>query len=105
MTRTSARTLSWTWLALLVLAGASFALSYAHLGGAGVPVALGIAAVKATLVVLVFMELSSEPFTVRITLVAGVLFVLLLLGFTVGDVLTRPSPPLLPPAPPFVLRP
>ena len=46
VTRTSARTLSWTWLALLVLAGASFALSYAHLGGAGVPVALGIAAVE-----------------------------------------------------------
>jgi cytochrome c oxidase subunit 4 len=84
------------WLALLALTGTSFALSYAHLGPAGVPVALLIAAVKVSIVAVIFMELLDEPFTVRATLVAAFTFLLLLVFFMAADVVTRARPPLLP---------
>jgi cytochrome c oxidase subunit IV len=88
-----------TWVLLLGLTVASYALSYAHLGALGVPVAILIAGVKGTLVVLVFMELGVEKFSVKMTLVVSVLFVLLLVGLMAGDVVTRAAPPLLPPPP------
>jgi cytochrome c oxidase subunit 4 len=87
-----------TWIALLALTGGSFALSYVHLGGLNIPVAIAIAALKATLVILIFMELVLERFSVKVTIVVGFLFVALLVGLMAGDVATRPRPPLLPPA-------
>jgi hypothetical protein len=41
----SARGLLLTWVGLMALAGASFALRFAHLGALGMPAALAIAAV------------------------------------------------------------
>ena len=95
----SPRQTALTWAGLLALTATSFALSYAHLGGLGTPVALGIALLKATLVALVFMELLVEPFTVRVTLVAGFAFVVLLVFFVVADVVTRAPALLLPTGP------
>ncbi len=92
------RTTFVTWIALLALTGASFGLSYVHLGTLGVPVAIVIAAIKATLVVLVFMELAVERFSIKVTIVVGFVFVALLVGLMAGDVATRPRPPLLPPS-------
>jgi cytochrome c oxidase subunit 4 len=81
------------WLALLALTGASFGASYLHLGRAGVVVALGIAAVKASLVLLVFMELRDEPVSARVAVGAGLGAVMLLMFFMVADVVTQaPSP-------------
>jgi cytochrome c oxidase subunit 4 len=88
-----------TWIALLFLTAGSFAVSYVHLGVLNIPVAILIAGIKGTLVVLIFMELGVERFSVKITLVVSVLFVLLLVGLMVGDVVTRAAPPLLPPLP------
>jgi cytochrome c oxidase subunit 4 len=88
-----------TWIALLCLTAGSFALSYVHLGALNIPVAILIAGIKGTLVVLIFMELGVEKFSVKITLVVSVLFVLLLITLMVGDVVTRAVPPLLPPPP------
>ena len=88
-----------TWITLLGLTAASYAMSYVHLGALNIPVALAIAGIKGTLVVLIFMELAVEKFSVKITLVVSVLFVLLLVGLMVGDVVTRAVPPLLPPPP------
>jgi cytochrome c oxidase subunit IV len=96
----SARTGVFTWLALLVLTGVSFALSFVHLGVLSVPVALFIATVKATLVATFFMELAIERFTVKVTLISGFFFVCLLISLMAGDVPTRPVPALLPPSPP-----
>jgi cytochrome c oxidase subunit 4 len=95
----SARTTLLTFLALLGLTAASYAISYVHLGALNVPVALFIAVVKATLVVSIFMELAVEKFTVKLSLVMGFVFVVLLIGLMVADVATRASPPLLPPPP------
>ncbi len=88
-----------TWIVLLGLTAASYAISYVHLGVLNIPVALAIAGIKGTLVVLIFMELAVEKFSVKITLVVSVLFVLLLVGLMVGDVVTRAAPPLFPPPP------
>jgi cytochrome c oxidase subunit 4 len=95
----SERTTFVTLIALLGLTAGSFAISYVHLGVLNIPVALAIAAVKATLVVTIFMELAVERFTVKVSLVVGFLFVALLIGLMVADVATRAAPPLLPPPP------
>jgi cytochrome c oxidase subunit IV len=85
-----------TFVALLVLTAGSFAISYVPLGALNVPVALAIATLKATLVVAIFMELAVEKFTMKLSLVMGFVFVLLLVGLMVADVTTRAAPPLLP---------
>jgi cytochrome c oxidase subunit 4 len=83
------RTVLPTGLALLALWGASFGLSYAPLGGAALPVALGIAGVKAGLVGLFFMELAREKGSIRLTVAAALALAGVLVAFMVADVLTR----------------
>ena len=89
-----ARRLALTLVALLVLAGASLAFRFAHLGSAGFAVALGIAAVKAALVVVVFMEIGMERPTARFALAAGVAMLGVMLALVLADVVTRTVPPL-----------
>jgi cytochrome c oxidase subunit 4 len=81
----------------MLLAGLSFGLSFAHLGDYGYAVALIVAAAKATLVVVFFMELLVERFTVRVTLITALGFVALLIALIFADLLTRTIPPLVPP--------
>jgi cytochrome c oxidase subunit 4 len=90
----SARGLFFTWVALMLLAGASLGLRFAHLGGLGMVVALAIAAAKAALVALVFMELALERASVRIAFAAGLVMIALLVTLMVADVVTRALPPL-----------
>jgi cytochrome c oxidase subunit 4 len=94
---TSARGLLGTLVALLVLAGASLALRFAHLGDFGFAVALGIAFVKALLVVIFFMEVLTEKVTSRLAFVAGITLVAVFVALVVADVLTRSPSPLDPP--------
>jgi cytochrome c oxidase subunit 4 len=94
---TSATAILSTAALLLLLAGGSFWLSFLHLGQAALPVALGIAALKAALVVLVFMELAKERASLQLAALSAIVMLLLLVGLTVADVLTRETPPLLPP--------
>ena len=90
----SARGLFLTWAALMGLAAVSLALRFAHLGALGMPVALVIAAVKAVLVGLVFMELAFEKPSVRLAFAAGLLMIVIMLALMIGDVVTRAAPPL-----------
>ncbi|MDB4942140.1 MAG: hypothetical protein JWP97_1674 [Labilithrix sp.] len=78
-----------TGAALLALWALSLGLSFVHLGGAALPVALAIAVAKAALVALYFMELAHEALTIRVTLVIAVALVLVLGALMVADVLTR----------------
>ncbi len=91
---TSARGLLVALGALLLLAALSLGFRFAHLGAVGYPVALGIAAVKATIVVIVFMEIGGERPTVRLAWCAGVALVALMVGLVLVDVATRAAPPL-----------
>jgi cytochrome c oxidase subunit 4 len=90
----STRRLFLTWLALMLLAGLSLSLRFARLGTFGMPVAIAIAAAKALLVVLVFMEFAHEKATVRWAFLAGLVMVALLMSLMIADVMTRAVPPL-----------
>ncbi len=91
---TSARGLVGTLVALLLLAGLSLVLRFAHLGAWSFPVALGIAAIKAVLVAFFFMEIYVEKPTVKLAFAACLSLFALLLVLVLADVLSRPIPPL-----------
>jgi caa(3)-type oxidase subunit IV len=82
---------------LLLLAAVSYAVSFASLGSLRVPVALAISAAKAALVVIFFMELVHQRFTNRFVVVAAIVLVLTLIALMAADVITRGTPPMLPP--------
>jgi len=82
----SIRSVHVTTAALLALWGVSWALSYLDLG---VGVALAIAAVKAVLVVLVFMELAVERFSAQATAITAGVMVAVFVTLTLLDVLRR----------------
>jgi cytochrome c oxidase subunit 4 len=90
----SARDLFLGWLALMLLAGISFAFRFAPIGVWGYPVGLGIAIVKALIVALVFMELPLEKFTVKIAFLAGVALLAVMMALMLADIVTRDRPPL-----------
>jgi caa(3)-type oxidase subunit IV len=74
---------------LLAFAALSFGVSHVSLGAWGIPVALGIAAFKASIIGYEFMELSTASNTVRLAAIGCLGFVFLLLGFMSLDVATR----------------
>ena len=86
-----------TGVAVLVLWAVSFAVSYVHLGAASLAIALVIAALKAVLVALFFMELVRETLSVKLTILSAFALVALLIGFMVADISTRDTAPLLVP--------
>lgn len=94
------KTVARTSLALFVLWAVSFGLSQLHLGAASLLVALAIAAVKAALVVMFFMELAHESLSMKLTLAAAGGLLALLIGLMIADTTTRESPPLVPPGTP-----
>lgn len=82
--------------ALFGLWALSFGLSYVHLGHAALPVALAIAAIKAALVVMFFMELLHERLSMKLPLFAAGALLALLIGLVVADLETREPAPLVP---------
>jgi cytochrome c oxidase subunit 4 len=83
------------WLLLLVLTGTTVVTGRMDLHGANLPVALLIAAIKATLVILFFMHLWDSEGINRLVFSVSLVFVLVLLLGVFGDLLTR-SPTALP---------
>lgn len=79
------------WAALLGLLGLTFGLAYVPLGAFSVPTALGIAALKAGLVALLFMGLSRSGVLMRLAAIAGLLWLVILFSLTLSDYLTRLS--------------
>jgi cytochrome c oxidase subunit 4 len=77
------------WLALLLLTAASFGADHLALGAWETPVALAIAVLKAGVVLLVFMHLLQEPFSVRFLAGLNLLWVLLICLGIAADVLAR----------------
>jgi cytochrome c oxidase subunit 4 len=77
------------WLALVGLTAASFLLSLAHLGAIDTVFSLVIAAAKSTIVLLFFMHLVEERFTVGVVPALAFGYVLILVALMVTDVLSR----------------
>jgi caa(3)-type oxidase subunit IV len=90
----SARALLAAWIGIVLLGALSLGLRFAHLGGLGFAVALGIAIVQAGLLALFFMDLWYEVATVRLAFGASLALLAILLALVAADVLTRSDPPL-----------
>ena len=74
------------WLALLILTAASYGATRLDLAAAGPAVALGVATIKALIVLLVFMHLVEANATVRIVIGTALVFIVLLALGIVADV-------------------
>jgi cytochrome c oxidase subunit 4 len=94
--RLTGRSVLVSGLALLALWASSWALSYAHLGSWSFAVALTIAAVKAVIVALVFMELIDAPASSNAALVAAAVLIAVLFTLTLLDIHTRAREPMSP---------
>jgi cytochrome c oxidase subunit IV len=86
--------LSYTQLAvvlgiLLILTGVTVGVSYVHLGFFNIPVALGIAGLKVTFVLLFFMHLKYEGRVIVLSFIGTVSFLFIMIGFTFWDVAFR----------------
>lgn len=77
------------WAAMLALLLLSLGIAYVPLGAMNTPIALCIAMVMAGLVAGMFMELSGSRWLRGFTAFSGVVFVLVMFGLTLADVLTR----------------
>ncbi|HYB60955.1 MAG TPA: cytochrome C oxidase subunit IV family protein [Methylomirabilota bacterium] len=76
--------------ALLALTLITYHVALVDLGPWNIVVAIVIACTKAVLVVLFFMHAAYAPRRTRLVILAGVFWLLLLLGLTLADYLTRP---------------
>lgn len=85
----STRTYLTVCVSLLVLTALTVGASLLPLGRLHAPLALGIAAAKAVLILLYFMHLRYSQGLTRIVLLAGVLWFGILLAGTLDDALTR----------------
>jgi cytochrome c oxidase subunit 4 len=77
------------WAALMLLLGATLGLAYVPLGRLAIVAALGIAAVKAGVVLVFFMQLKRPDPLLRLAAGTALVFVAFLLTLTFTDVLTR----------------
>jgi cytochrome c oxidase subunit IV len=88
----SIRTYALVFLALLVLTGLTTAIAFLDLGGSiNTMVALAIAVGKALLVILYFMHVRYSDKLTWVFAAAGFFWLLILIGGTMDDVLTRPQ--------------
>jgi cytochrome c oxidase subunit 4 len=76
------------WIALLFFTALTYVTGSMHLTW-GLPLALAIAATKSALVALIFMHLRESSGATRLVFATALVFVALLLFFTVADVATR----------------
>lgn len=87
--RITGRSYLFTWLALLALSVLTLVLSFAPLGRFHVPVAVIIAGIKGTLIILIFMHLAEQQSVNRVVLLFWLLLLGILIALTAGDVATR----------------
>ena len=79
----------WVLLALFALTVITYAVSLIHLGPLADLVALAIAVVKASLVVLFFMHVKESTRLVKVIAISGFFWVLLFFAYLVADLWTR----------------
>jgi cytochrome c oxidase subunit IV len=77
------------WIALLALLAATCASSFVPMGSFNVVVNIGIAWVKALIVALFFMHLRKGRAIIRLVALAGVAWLLFLVGLSSADFLVR----------------
>lgn len=85
----SVKTYAAVFAALIVLTVLTTAVAFVDLGPFSVVVALGIACGKMLLVALFFMHVRHSTRLTRLVLVAAVVWLAILLAFTLADVFSR----------------
>ncbi len=76
-------------ITLLILTGLTVGAAFVNLGRFNIVVALLIATVKATLVVLIFMHAKYAPERTKLVIIAGIFWLALLLFMTLSDYASR----------------
>jgi cytochrome c oxidase subunit IV len=77
------------FLSLMVLTAATVAAAYVNLGPFNIVIALAIASLKATLVVLYFMHARYSPNRTHMVIIAAVFWLAIMLALTLSDYVTR----------------
>jgi cytochrome c oxidase subunit IV len=77
------------FLSLMVLTAATVAAAYVNLGAFNIVVALAIATLKATLVVLYFMHARYSPKRTQLVIICAVFWLAIMLALTLSDYSTR----------------
>jgi cytochrome c oxidase subunit 4 len=83
-----------TIIVLLALLAANWSLGYVDLGPFNLVVALAIAIMQAALIALFFMHIRGSSPLLHLAAIAGVIWLLLQFGLTLGDYFTRGWVPL-----------
>jgi cytochrome c oxidase subunit 4 len=83
------KTFAIVWIALLILTGTTIAVAQYDLGAMNVWVALGIATLKAGLVVAIFMHMKYESLLFKLALFATLAILATFIGLTLCDTLYR----------------
>ena len=73
----------------MVLTAATVAAAYVNLGAFNIVIALAIASLKATLVVLYFMHARYSPKRTHMVIIAAVFWLAIMLALTLSDYVTR----------------
>ena len=76
-------------LVLLMLTGVTVGVSYMDMGILNVPIALGIACLKVSFVLLFFMHLKYEGKAITISFLGTIFFLAIMISFTFWDVAFR----------------
>jgi cytochrome c oxidase subunit 4 len=77
------------FLSLMVLTAATVGAAYVNLGAMNIVVALAIATIKATLVVLYFMHARYSPKRTQLVIISAVFWLAIMLALTLSDYSTR----------------
>ncbi|MCP3943274.1 MAG: caa(3)-type oxidase subunit 4 [Desulfobacteraceae bacterium] len=80
------KTLFYVLLVLLILTSITVGISLVDMGKLNVWLALGIASVKASLVLMVFMHLKFEGRVLIISFLSTIFFLAIMIGFTFWDI-------------------
>jgi len=86
---TSVKTFTSVWVALLILTGVTVGVAYLNLGAFSIVAALVIATIKSLLVALFFMEVRYSHAITKIVIVAGILWLLIMLLLSLTDYASR----------------
>jgi len=86
---TPVRTYVTIFLALLVLTAATYFVATQDFGWMNTPIALAVALLKASLVVIYFMGVRYNTPLTKVVVVGGFFWLFILFGLTLNDYLTR----------------
>lgn len=76
-------------IALLILTGVTVGVSYFDMGVYNVPIALGIACFKVSLVLLFFMHLKYESIAIKVSFLSTIGFLAIMISLTFLDIAYR----------------